>query len=118
MTTEAPEAEIPPERMFHGRVTIEWPGPQQDARYVEGWKVTAFDAETGECVSVTAMEIRLIITPSDCVVAEMTHILGPDGLPARPPVPGGDVEVVPLLDGSGKLKTGVFRYLVTGMRVR
>ncbi len=114
---------VPPERMFHGHVIIEWPEPYRgEGGCLQGWKVTAYDAGTGECISSTAELMTLTVNPSDWVVAEMTHLLGPDGQPPRQepadPVTGKVPPSVLEPGEDGKFKTGVFRYLVAGMRVQ
>jgi len=121
VTADVAEAGVSPERTFQGRVTIEWPAPDKGGSVLQAWRVTIRDAETGECIN-TATAIRINAGPEGWVVAEMEQFLGMDGQPLEnePPDPAtGRIPPCVLDIGEdGRPKTGTFRYLVTGMRVR
>lgn len=120
MTTEA-ACERTPELTFQGRIIVEWPGKDPSGHVIPAWKVSIFDAETGECIN-SASSMRINAEMNRWVVAELTQLIGMDGQPLRDepadPVTGKVPPCVLNIGDDGKPKEAVFRYLVTEMRVR
>lgn len=117
-------AELRQRDVYHGYVILEWPAPVTTLtfpRAMVAWKVAVFDAADGTPVP-SADRIIVRASADGWVTAELHALLGPDGMPAKPgprdPVTGRAGDMVLDRDEDGRPRTGVFRYLVSEMRVR
>lgn len=120
MTTEAaagtPAAgAAPDEPVYHGYVVLEWPAPVKTLTFPRAmvtWKVTIYNATDGAFINtVEAFTIRA--DAKEWVIADMTMLADPDGLP----VLNADARGI-FPDGNGGFLKGTFSFLVAEMRVR
>lgn len=108
---EGLDCQPPRNSVMYGTVILEWPKAAGDGRIMPGWRTSVFDALTGEPIT-TASKVRIVdVDASYGVTADLTLLADPDGRP----VTGGST-VYPGEDG--KIRTGVFRYFVSEMRIR
>jgi len=98
---------------YWGYVVLEWPGPVKTLtfpRAMAAREVAVYDAADG--TPITTVEKIIVRASADgWVIAEMTMLADPEGAPVL-----NGTTVWP--DEHGNIRTGVFRYLVAGMRVR
>jgi hypothetical protein len=94
---------------FDGTIVITWPQPRGGS--LHGWSVTMTDPATGQFINtVTALTVVLHAGAESIVWAECEMFADRAGNPLLDgaPVPGPE---------HGEVLTGIFRFLVTEMRV-
>jgi hypothetical protein len=128
---EEPLWPIGPERRYYGYVIIEWPAPRGkdgDPRVMPGWGCSIFDAVTGRQIS-TVEKLAIPAVTADAqgwVIADLVMFADDKGMPLlfpeRIPDPQGRPGHIGseriCLDDEGKVRTGVFAFIVAEMRVR
>jgi hypothetical protein len=107
MTEAAGEAE--PEQ-YRGVIVIEWPAAHGASPYsvMAGWKTEITDALTGKPIT-TCASFTVRMDPEALVTADLTLLADAAGEPV--------LDGMPVIDGD-KVRTGVFTFLVSEMRVR
>jgi hypothetical protein len=131
MTTDAAEAEAAaaedpgwpegPDRQYYGYVIIEWPAPRRSdgiPRMMPAWGCTILDAGTGKPIT-TVEKITVERVTADAqsfITADLAARADPDGNPVL--FPGEDGHCPVYLDEQGRIRTGVFPFIVAEMRVR
>jgi hypothetical protein len=95
---------------FDGTIIITWPQPQSGS--LHGWAITITDPVTGEPVN-TVMGLTAVLHASaeSIVWAECEMLADKDGNPLSSGLPSANGPV------PGEVMKGIFRYLVTEMRV-
>jgi len=134
MTTDVAEAlvrsdEADPVGPYYGHVIIEWAAPLRkgEIRAMPAWACAVIDAETGKyIVTVSKIKVPGVKVTADVekfIVAELTMFADDDGRPVL--FPQEDLEHPERLgpaaiyfDDEGKIRTGVFPFIVAEMRVR
>ena len=101
-----PRDALPP---YRGAIVIEWPppGPSPYSAMV-GFQLCIFDAVSGKQIK-TATHIEVHAPADGAVTADLTLLANEDGEPL--------FEGEPVLDG-GEIRTGVFPFVVSEMRVK
>lgn len=96
---------------YAGVIVIEWPQPRplEESAAIPSWKVTVFDALSGKPITL-ADKIEIHAPGNGFVTADLTLFTDAAG----EPVFGGD-RIYPA-EGE-KVRTGVFTFLVSEMRV-
>jgi hypothetical protein len=99
-----------PDGDYAGVVMIEWPPATGTGPYAAmiGRAASVFDAVSGKQIK-TCAGITVRVNMEELVTADLTLLAGADGEPI--------LQGEPVLDGEG-IRTGVFPFLVSEMRVR
>jgi hypothetical protein len=96
---------------FAGTCIITWPRPSGTGGVLAGWGVAITDAATGEQIfAVTGITVHLHADAKGLIWADLEMFADRDGKPllSGTPILGPD---------GGEILTGVFPFLVSGMRV-
>lgn len=110
-----------PDRQYFGYVIIEWPAPRRSdgiPTLPSAWGCSILDAQTGKpLVTVEKITVqRVTAEAGGFVVADLVACADPDGNPVL--FPGEDGRCPAYPDDQGRIRTGVFPFIVAEMRVR
>jgi hypothetical protein len=110
-----------PDRQYFGYVIIEWPAPHRKdgiPRVLPAWGCSILDAGTGEPITtvgkITVERVTADVT--GFIVADLVMFADPDGAPVLGPGEDGTFPFYQREDG--RVRTGVFPFIVAEMRVR
>jgi hypothetical protein len=120
-----------PERQYYGYVIIEWPVPRRKdgiPRMMPAWDCSILDATTGKLITTVekATILRVTADVQSFITCDLVMFADDKGMPLlfpeRIPDPQGRPGRIGseriYTDDDGKVRTGVFPFIVSEMRVR